>query len=136
MTLAVPRSMPIFMTGGDATPGAARRAVTAALRWGWGGRGSGRVGRADDAGAQLLELAVDVLIPPLDVVRAVEERRPVGREGGQDERGAGPQVADRGLAPVERRRAVDRRPVGVEDVDPRPELAQLGEPLDPVLEDR
>jgi len=43
---------------------------------------SGRVGRADDAGAQLLELAVDVLIPPLDVVCAVDQRLAVGGERG------------------------------------------------------
>src|SRR3954466_2991035 len=95
--------------------------------------GSGRVGRTDDAGAQLLELAVDVLIPPLDVVRAVDQGRTVCRERGEDQRRPGAQVADRRLAAVQPRRTVDGGAVRVEDVDLRPELAQLGEAFDAVL---
>ena len=64
---------------------------------------------ARDPGAQIGELAFDVLIPPLDVVRTVNRRLAVRGERGEDQRGAGPQVADLGVGAVERRRAVDGR---------------------------
>src|SRR3954454_8796298 len=100
------------------------------------GASGGRVGRADDAGTQLLELAVDVLIPPLNVMRAVDERPAIRRQRGEDQRGPGTQIADRRLRAMERRGTVDRGVVRVLDVDVRAELPQLREPLDPVLEDR
>src|SRR5215207_9716084 len=112
MTLAVPRSMPIFMT---------RRFVLRGPRNGRNGRSAegeaagaswGRVGRADDAGTQLLELAVDVLIPPLNVMGAVDQRAAVRRQRGEDQRGTGAQVADRRLRPVEPRGPMDRGVVG------------------------
>ena len=64
------------------------------------GRRSGGVRRPGDARSELLELAVDVLIPPVHVVGAVDERRTVRGEGGEDQRRACAQVAD----PTPRRR--------------------------------
>ena len=63
------------MTGGMLLREGGRAGDRAAGRVGWG-RGSGRIGRPDDAGTQLLELAVDVLIAAVDVVRAVDSDAP------------------------------------------------------------
>src|SRR4051794_17768591 len=116
MTFAVPRSIPIFMTAGCYSGGGADTPVRGPREGVVTGR-SGGVGRPGDARAELLELAVDVLIPPLDVVSAVDQRGALGRECGQDQRGAGPEVADRDLAAAQARRAVYGRVVGVLDVD-------------------
>src|SRR5215204_5710879 len=121
MTFAVPRSIPIFMTWGMLLRGPRSGRDGRGAEGGQVGGRLGRVGRAGDTGTQLLELGVDVLIPPLNVMRAVDQRASVRGEGGEDQRGAGAQVTDGGLRPVQLRRPVDGRMVGVLDVDLRPE---------------
>ena len=58
-----------------------------------------------DPGAEVEELALDVLIAPANVVRAVDGGRALGGQGGQDQRGAGAQVADLDLGAVRAARA-------------------------------
>ena len=90
-----------------------------------------------DLRAEIEELAFDVLIPPPNVVRAVNRARPVGRQRGEDQRRAGAQVADLDLGAVERRPALDRGVVRVERCSIwAPIRSQLGQPLEAVLEDR
>src|SRR4051795_7326812 len=117
MTFAVPRSIPIFMTAGCYSGVRRGHAHARATPRGWVTGRSGGVGRPDDARAELLELAVDVLIPPLDVVRAVDQRRAVGGEGREDQGRARAEVADRDLGTAEAAGAVDRGVVVVLDVD-------------------
>src|SRR4051794_14567212 len=125
ITFAVPRSIPIFMTAGCYSGVRRGHAHAGTTRRVGGRERSGGVGRPDDARPELLELAVDVLIPPLDVVRAVDERRAVGGEGRENQRGAGAQVADRDLRAAQPGGAVDGRVVRVLDVDVGAQLAQL-----------
>src|SRR4029079_15346204 len=146
MTFAVPRSIPIFITALNATPGGAfARAGDRQGGSGLGGRAtagppsraiSGHVGRTGDARTQLLELPVDVLIPPLNVMRAVDQRGALGRQRAEDQRRAGAQVGDVRLAAAQGRRAEVLGVGRALDLHPFAELAQLGEPLEPVLEDR
>ena len=75
----MPRSMPIFMRCGAAVPSC----------------------DALDPGAEIQELALDVLIPPVNVVRAVDGGGAVGGQRGQDQRRAGAQVADLDLGAVQ-----------------------------------
>src|SRR3954453_6840471 len=127
MTFAVPRSIPIFMTTGMLLRGPRRASVDRGAE-GVGkrtGGASGGVRGTDDARAQLLELAVDVLIPALNVMGAMDERGAVRGQCGEDERGARAQVADRRLGAVKLGRAVDPRVVGILDVDARAQPAQL-----------
>ena len=87
--------------GGRATAGLPSRAM------------SGHVGRTGDARTQLLELAVDVLIPPLNVMRAVDQRGALGGQRGEDQRRAGAQVGDVRLGAAQGRGTEDRRVVRV-----------------------
>src|SRR4030065_2374223 len=94
MTFAVPRSIPIFMTAVTVLQEAHRARCGdpgSAGKEGAAGRPSSRLGRTGHARPQLLELAVDVLIPPVNVVRAVDQRGTVRRQGGQDQRGPRPE---------------------------------------------
>ena len=61
---------------------------------------------------------------------------PVAGQGGQDERGAGAQVADLDVLAVEPGRSGDRRVMGVADVDLGAHPGELAEELEAVLEDR
>ena len=70
-----------------------------------------------DPRTQVEELALDVLIPPPDLVRAVDDARALGGERREDQRGAGAQVAHLDLRAVQVGRARDRRVVAVVDVD-------------------
>ena len=89
-----------------------------------------------DPGPEFQELALDVLIAPVNVVRTVDRGRALGRQRGEDQRGTGAQVADLDVGAVQRRSTGDDGVVGVDDVDLGAHPAQLGHPLEPVLEDR
>ena len=89
-----------------------------------------------DAGAQVEELALDVLVAATDVMDAADGRAAVGSEGAEDERGAGAQVAHHELAAVEGRGPGDGGVMGVLDLDPGTHLAEVRQPLEAILEDR
>src|SRR5262245_17516162 len=62
---------------------------------GGGTRGGGSVADAADAGAEGLELAVDVLVAAVDLVDAADDRAALGAERGDDQRDPGADVGAR-----------------------------------------
>src|SRR5438094_9756990 len=94
-TVELPRSMPILRERSDTL---LVGAVT----------GTGLRIDADglDARAHRGQLAHHVLVASLDVPRVAQQALTLGAEGGDDERGAGPDVRNRELAPAPTRRPV------------------------------
>ena len=89
-----------------------------------------------DLRAQIEELAFDVLIPPPNVVRAVNRRRALGRQGGQDQRGARAQVADLDFGAAQRRGPVIAAWCASRSSTSAPMRRSSRQPVEAILEDR
>src|SRR6266542_1692473 len=118
-TLAVPRSMPIFM-------------VARSCRL---GRRLDR-GPAFDARPELDELVLDVLVATLHVDRPGDGRATLRGEGGEDEAGAGAQVRHVQLGAAQRCGTPDTSVVRVLDLDSGSHALELRGVFEAILEDR
>src|SRR5438093_6658934 len=120
-TVELPRSMPILRERSDTL---LVGAVT----------GTGLRIDADglDARAPRGQLAHHVLVASLDVPRVAQQALTLGAEGGDDERGAGPDVGNRELGSAQTRRPVHARVQASFDGDARAHLDQLAHGLEAV----
>src|SRR5437867_3306482 len=118
-TLAVPRSIPIFIAGQSYR---LRRRLESRA--------------ALDARPELDELVLDVLVAAFDVDGPLDDGRALGRESGKDEARPRPQVRNVELRPVKRGRSGDAAMVWVQELDPGAHAHELGGVLEAVLEDR